>query len=100
MATPEADLTPERKAWLCHVAIHSATNGVSAGEALDACLDAAVIAVLGHWSKYAKPHEVGELPVGTVAYLNGMNETERQYVRVMAVMQIRSAVKASDNFNS
>ena len=97
MATPEADLTPERKAWLCHVAFQSHMYG-HMGEALDACLDALVVEVLAYWVKH--PDTAGELPVGEVAYLNGLGIAERQFVRAQATSLLRAATKASNLFNS
>lgn len=91
------DMTPERTAWLCHVAFQSHMH-CHMGEALDACLDALVVEVLAHWVKH--PDTAGELPVGTVAYLNGLGIAERQFVRAQATSLLRGAVKASDNFNS
>ena len=90
------DMAFERTAWLCHVAFQSHMH-CHMGDALEACLDAVVTEGLAHWVKH--PDTAGELPVGEVAYLNGMNIAERQFVRAQATSLLGAAVKASDNFN-
>ena len=90
------DMTPERTAWLCHVAFHCRMYG-HMDEALNACLDSLVDGVLAHWVKH--PDTAGELPVGEVDFLNGLNTYESQYVRAMATSLLGAAVKASNFFN-
>ena len=91
-------MTAERTAWLCHVATQSQPPYRDMREALMSCLDGLVVEVLHHWSRY--PDTAGELPVGTVAYLNGLNAAAQQLVQTMADSLLRTAARTSDELDT